>query len=61
MYFDERMKIGDEKENPSFKGLFMNANVWGKRTDTFRAKLHFFRHNPYLSFIPEALFFLAEI
>ena len=25
MYFDERMKIGDEKENPSGKGLFRDA------------------------------------
>ena len=25
MYFDERMKIGDEKENPSGKGIFRDA------------------------------------
>ena len=32
-----------------------------RRMDIFRAKIHFFRHNPYFSFIPAALFFLAEI
>ncbi len=39
MYFDERMKISDEKEKPLGKGAFQGCRE-ERKMDTFTAKIH---------------------
>ena len=50
MYFDERMKIGDEKENPSGKGLFRGKMECEKKDGYLQGKDRKLFHILYITF-----------